>query len=58
MLKNVSTLEELGQIMKKYLGENDGKIGSFEINADSIQFSGKLTFKCTSHNHNYFSTFV
>ena len=44
VLKNEHTLDELSQIMKNYLEENDGKIGPFEVNADSIYFSGKLNF--------------
>ena len=54
MLKNAISQEKLVQIMKDYLGENNGKMGSFEVNAESIQFSGKLTFECTCRKHNYF----
>ena len=42
MLKNELTLKELMQIMKYHLESNSGKIGSFEVNAESIQFSGTL----------------
>ncbi|KAK2159628.1 hypothetical protein NP493_1693g00033 [Ridgeia piscesae] len=39
VLKNAISQEKLVQIMKDYLGENNGKMGSFEVNAESIQFS-------------------
>ena len=42
VLKNEHTLGELTQIMKYHLEANSGKIGSFEVNAESIQFSGTL----------------
>ncbi|KAK2157850.1 hypothetical protein NP493_1845g00018 [Ridgeia piscesae] len=41
VLKNEHTLGELTQIMKYHLESNSGKIGSFEVNAESIQFSDK-----------------
>ena len=55
VLRNANTLAELGQIMKNYLQVNNGKMGSFEVNAESIQFSGKLTFECTYRKRNYLS---
>ena len=42
VLKNELTFDELMQIMKYHLESNSGKIGSFEVNAESIQFSGTL----------------
>ena len=33
---------ELRQIMKNYLEENNGTFGSFEVNLESVQFSGML----------------
>ena len=42
VLKNEYTLVELTQIMRHHLDSNNGYIGSFKINVDSIQFSGTL----------------
>ena len=42
MLKNEHSLEELTQIMKNRLESNSGEMGSFEVKAESIQFSGTL----------------
>ena len=41
-LKKAHAVDELIRIMKNYLEKNNGKFGSFEVNPDSIQFSGKL----------------
>ena len=42
VLKKEHTLHELTQIMKTYIEANNGTIGSFQVNAESIYFSGKL----------------
>ena len=42
VLKKKHKADELRQIMKTYLDKNNGKFGSFEINPESIHFSGKL----------------
>jgi len=42
VLKKEHTLDELTQIMRDYLGANSRTIGSFQVNAESIYFSGKL----------------
>ena len=45
MLKKEYALADLTRIMQDYLRSNDGKLGSFEVNADSITFSGKFISK-------------
>ena len=42
VLTKKNAVDELGKIMKNYLETNNGKFGSFEVDSESIQFSGKL----------------
>ena len=42
VLKEKYTLADLTAIMKNYLQVHGGKLGLFEVKADSIDFSGKL----------------
>ena len=39
-----NALADLTGIMRGFIEWQDGKMGSFEVNADSIMFSGKLTW--------------
>ena len=45
VLKKEYALADLTRIMQDYLRSNDGKLGLFEVNVDSITFSGKLISK-------------
>ncbi|KAK2138341.1 hypothetical protein NP493_7980g00000, partial [Ridgeia piscesae] len=42
LLKEKHTLDELTQIMRDYLKAHNGTIGSFQVKAGSISFSGNL----------------
>lgn len=44
VLKREYALADLMNIMRGFIEWQDGKMGSFEVNADSIMFSGKLTW--------------
>ena len=42
VLNKENTVDELGVIMKNYLEKKNGKFGSFVVDPESVQFSGKL----------------